>query len=383
MICNKIQFSKYRNIESSEVIFDNGINVLWGNNAQGKSNILEGIYYFARGKSFRGAKDKELIKFGEDFAKFQMNFIKDDAKYETKLEVLIPSLGKKTITRGGAKITPSEMIGDFKAVLFAPSHLTLVSGSPSLRRAYLDIALSQLFPSYLSLLLRYTKVLDERNALLKSAADGIQVSHDEWQVYAEQLAYYGVGISSLRELYINNLQKHSQDYFDEMTSGKEKPTFSYSSHLINDDNKNASLLNEFSKPVFDKEKQSILYDLLMKDIDREIHAKSTLWGIHKDDIAIKLCDSEARQFASQGQQRSIALAMKLAEGEIAHSITKEYPVFLLDDVLSELDNERRTYILGSLKNRQIIVTSCEPSLFDKSNDRVTMIKVTNGQVERL
>ncbi len=384
MIAKSISFTDYRNLASTEVAFGDGINVLWGNNAQGKSNILEGIYYFARGKSFRGAKDRELIRFGCDFAKLAMNCQREGAKHETKLEITLPQTGRKRITRGGAVVTASEMIGSFRAVLFCPAHLTLVSGGPALRRSFLDIAIAQLSPAYLGLLSRYNRTLDQRNALLKAAADGMYVTKDQWQVYAEQLAAYGAGIASCRLGYMTSLVEKMGGYFAEMTEGREAPALTYVSSAIPDGEADAAgAAISFLSPDTSHGGRDAMIRLLTSEIDREIHAKTTLWGIHKDDVVIKLSDNDARLYASQGQQRSIALAMKLAEGEISKDIGGEYPVFLLDDVLSELDGGRRAYVLGALKDRQIIVTSCEPGLFENVSVSVNMINVKDGTVAQM
>lgn len=383
MKCSKVLYKDYRNIESTEVEFSDGINVLWGNNAQGKSNILEGIYLFARGKSFRGAKDRELIRFGADFARVTMLGTREDARHETKIEITIPQDGRKVITRSGAKITPAEMIGSFRAVLFCPAHLTLVGGGPAERRSFLDVAISQLSGEYIELLARYQRALTQRNALIKSAADGVYVSAEQWAVYAEQLAEYGAGIASMRLSYIGVLSEKMKAYFYDMTDGRETPSLSYVSHALPEGEAAAGeKLSGFLEANFTHAGKERMIRLLTDSIDRETAAKTTLHGVHKDDIVLRLNGREARLYASQGQQRSIALSMKLAEGEISRAATGEYPVFLLDDVLSELDSERRAFVLGALKDRQIIVTSCEPSLFDDSGT-AAMFRIESGTATRL
>lgn len=365
------------------MIFADGINVLWGNNAQGKSNILEGIYYFARGKSFRGAKDRELIKFSSGSAKVTMECRRDGAKHDTVLEVTIPDEGRKTITRGGAKITPAEMIGSFRAVLFCPAHLSLVGGGPAERRSFLDVAVSQLSGEYIGLLTRYQRALDQRNALIKAAADGMQIPKDQWAVYAEQLAGYAAAIASVRLSYVGRLEGIMKDYFAGMTSGRETPTLTYQSHALPEGEAAAGeSIAGFLEADGNHAGKDRMIKYLTENIDREIAAKTTLHGIHKDDIVLSLNGKEARLYASQGQQRSIALSMKLAEGELSRAATGEYPVFLLDDVLSELDAERRSFVLGALDGRQIIVTSCEPSLFERSGSSA-MFEVKGGHATRL
>lgn len=361
MTVSKVIYQNWRNIEQCEVDLKPGINVLWGNNAQGKSNILEGIYYFARGRSFRGAKDRELIRFGESFANAAIDFRKDGYTGDTRLMASIPLTGKKKLYRNGAALTSAaEMMGSFRAVLFCPSNLTIVTGGPAERRTFLDIAISQLSGAYLTWLRRYTKILTERNALIKRAKDGERVTVEEWAVYAEGLSECGAWIAAYRNEYVKMLSDAVERYFGGMTGGREVPSMQYTSHALYD----GIPMPLTSADVPDR---TILCEKLMNNVEREVAAGVTLWGIHKDDVVLNLNGREARLYGSQGQQRSIVLSMKLAEAEIANRIGGEYPVILLDDVFSELDDSRRSYILDTLgsegdNTRQIIITSCEPDV---------------------
>ena len=361
MTVSKVIYQNWRNIEQCEVDLKPGINVLWGNNAQGKSNILEGIYYFARGRSFRGAKDRELIRFGESFANAAIDFRKDGYTGDTRLMASIPLTGKKKLYRNGAALTSAaEMMGSFRAVLFCPSNLTIVTGGPAERRTFLDIAISQLSGAYLTWLRRYTKILTERNALIKRAKDGERVTVEEWAVYAEGLSECGAWIAAYRNEYVRMLSDAVERYFGGMTGGREVPSMEYTSHALYD----GIPMPLTSADVPDR---TILCEKLMNNVEREVAAGVTLWGIHKDDVVLNLNGREARLYGSQGQQRSIVLSMKLAEAEIANRIGGEYPVILLDDVFSELDDSRRSYILDTLgsegdNTRQIIITSCEPDV---------------------
>lgn len=370
MICSSISLCNYRNISLETVSFSDGVNVLFGDNAQGKSNILEGIYFFARGRSFRGAREREMIRFGEKQAQMSLAFQKEDAQYPVTLEADLPHTGKKVLRRGGARLSGvREMIGSFRAVLFCPLHLSLVGGGPALRRSFLDIALSQLYPAYLDSLSRYNRILAQRNALIKS---GSVTDAAVWEVYARQLSQLGADIAARRCTYMQGLERHVADIFAGMTVGRETPCLVYQSGALPEDANPEEVRSAGEKRLF---------DALTGSIEREIRYGATLYGIHKDDISIRLNDREARSYASQGQQRSLALAMKLAEGEMAKTVGGEYPVFLLDDVLSELDGQRREFILRSLTGRQIIVTSCEPTYFyTGAADAVRMLHVQDGKV---
>lgn len=380
----RVNYQNYRNLAAAEATFSDGMNVLWGKNAQGKSNILEGIYYFARGRSFRGASERELVAFGAEFANLGLTFRRDGAEHPVVLEASLAKAGKRKLFRNGAKLTSMvEMMGGFRAVLFCPAQLTLVTGGPSERRLFLDIAIAQLSSGYLMELRRYAKILAQRNALLKTAAQGQSVSKAEWDVYAEQLADAAVEIAAVRAEYTALLSEAVKESFRDMTDGREKPELVYQSHVS---------LEEYQKHIFfpldpepaecggqdsghcddaaqrqAKERaKGALYERLTANLEREIAVGSTLWGIHKDEVRLTLNGREAKLYGSQGQQRSLVFAMKLAEGEIARRVGGEYPCLLLDDVFSELDEDRRRYILGKINGRQIIVTSCEPDIIPKN-----------------
>ena len=399
MRCSEIELTDFRNIKEEKIEFSDGINVLWGKNAQGKSNALEAVYYFARGRSFRGAKDRDLIRFGCEFTRIKSVCRKEGAEYDTTLEAVIPSdekLKKKIFRNGAALSGIGEVIGSFRAVLFCPAHLALVSGPPSGRRAFLDIAISQLSKEYMSSLADYKRLLLQRNAALKSEAKGETVPPELWETFAEQMSRSASRISSYRYEYMSMLSERMSRLFGEMSGGAERPSLSYTSHSIRKTGESANVVTEegdeergeIEADSFDgfgatKIGPECLREKLLSDIEREARYGATLWGPHKDDIRIKLNGKEAKYFASQGQMRSLALTMKLSEGELSHSIGGEAPVILLDDVLSELDGDRRAFVLGSLGDRQIIVTSCEPSLFECAGENVNLLHVEAGRITRM
>lgn len=372
MEIKKVAYENFRNIAEAEVAFTPGTNVLWGNNAQGKTNILEGIYFFARGKSFRASSDRETVRFGEQCARAELTFRRAASARETVLEAYIPASGKKKLFRSGAPLSGvSEMIGDFTAVLFCPEHLSLVSGSPAGRRSFLDIASAQLSGVYVGELRRFMRALDQRNALIRSCRQGgVYVSDAEWEALAAVMAPSAAYIAGARREYVGRLSGFVAEHFERMTSGNEIPEISYKTQVLPDEDEGAAPVSEMAVRI---------ERLLCENTEREIAAGTTLYGVHRDDLVIKLNGREAKSYASQGQTRSLSLAMKLAEGEIAGEAGGEYPVFLLDDVLSELDSERRTYILGALRDRQIIVTSCEPELYS-GRETANLIRVDNGRI---
>jgi len=339
MICRKVTYRNFRNLASAELIPDSGVTVLNGANGQGKTNLLEGIYLFAGGRSFRTVHENELVRFGEPFSEISMVF--DDGKREhTILLRFVPRVGKRFCKINDVPITKlSEMVGHFRAVLFCPEHLSIVKDGPAVRRRFLDAALSQTDPQYLRSLQTYHAVLNQRNALIKMARDrrDDQIFYATSDLWSEQLAREAEIISAKRATYLEQLSDHVATIVGDMTSEREKVFLTY------------------QQP---RTKEEYL-TLLTENRERELRFGGTLYGTHKDDILIHLGGKEARSFGSQGQQRSIALAMKIAEGELSRKVSGSYPVFLFDDILSELDLSRRQYLLAGMKDRQVIITSCD------------------------
>ena len=365
MKVNKIEFESFRNIDKEIIEFSDGINVIYGENAQGKTNILEGIYLFARGKSFRAFKDKELIKFDKNIAYAKMEFqVKDD---KTTLGVEIPKNQVKKFYRNKVKVNKTaEIIGEFRAVLFCPSHLGIIKDAPATRRKFIDVAISQLRPVYLKMMTRYNQVLEERNAILKMMPEERAQNLELIDIYSEELASLCADIADIRNEYIKKLDYWVKIFFDEMTKGQESPKITYEANVNENDFENReSLKNRY-------------LNLLKNNKEREFKYGATLFGIHKDDLKIEINGKDSRLYSSQGQQRSLALAMKMAEGEISREQKGEYPVFLFDDVLSELDDNRKAYILSNIKNRQVIITACDKSVFENS-EGCNFINIENGQ----
>lgn len=395
MIVKEAEYKNYRNLADVRIAFSPGTNVLWGMNAQGKTNILEGIYFFARGRSFRAGAERELVRFGEDMASTSVTFHREDRKNDVTMTAQIPLTGRKKLFRDEIALSgASEMIGELCAVLFAPNHLSLVSGAPGERRSFLDIAIAQLLPPYVTHLRRYNRALEQRNALIKQAAKGETVTDSEWEAFASVMAEHGAYIAAARFDYVSHMARHVERVFSEMTGGAERPELFYKTQVfpkggIEEESEDSSvpsalhpIMDDSTRPFSalrgDETAEAHLAQLLCGNLEREIRVGYTLYGINKDDVRIRLNGVDAKQFCSQGQTRSLSLAMKLAEGEISRAVSGEYPVFLLDDVLSELDCLRREYVLSELDGRQIIVTSCEPNMYERPSAR--LIEISGGSV---
>lgn len=364
MICTNIKTLNFRNSLEADVNFTDGVNVLVGNNAQGKTNLLEAVYMFSLGKSFRAAKESDMVNFDMNEAKVSLTYRENSRSDLQNITMKIGKNRRRVIEINGLKIGKlSEMIGAFRAVLFCPEHLSLVKEGPSMRRSYLDVAISQFRPVYLRSLQRYYAILEQRNKLIKGAEEDRRLFDSTVDIWSAQLAHEAAIIASYREKYVKLVHNAVSEIIKDMSGERELVEISYSG---------SGKLESYEDLHVNEER---FLKLLTENHDREIGAGATLWGIHKDDIDIKINSKEARKFASQGQQRSIALALKLAEGEICRQETGDFPVLLLDDVLSELDMVRRDFLLSSVSGRQVIMTTCE----DIDLGNVNKITVENGK----
>ncbi|MBE6546087.1 MAG: DNA replication/repair protein RecF [Ruminococcaceae bacterium] len=366
MVCRSVRVKNFRNISEAEVTFSEGVNVLVGENAQGKSNLLEAIFYPSVGRSFRSSHTSEMIRFGQSEAEIELSY-RDDRRDQV-IRVKIFRDKQRQVEKNGLRIDKlSDLVGSFRTVLFFPEHLSMIRSGPAERRSYLDPAISRLYPRYIHSLQRYHYFLKQRNALIKSAYGDRKTFDATVELWSKELAKEAAILSEYRLSFVRRVSEHVAHIFEEMTGEKEIPTVHY---------KGSS--GQPEEEYGDLEKTEDMYfSLLMSSHDREIAAGATLWGIHKDDMEIQLNGKSARIYASQGQQRSLALALKLAEGEITREEFGDEPVLLLDDVLSELDGSRREYLIHKIKDKQVILTGCEPTLLSELDD-VHRILVREG-----
>ena len=378
MICEKMQIQNFRNIEECQVVLSPEVNLFYGNNAQGKTNFLEAIYFSSLGKSFRPVKESELIRFEAEQAHI-LNTFSDALRQQTISVRLFKNKTRRMVEHNGVKISRmSEMVGAFRVVLFCPEHLSLIQGGPDLRRAYLNVALSQLRPVYLQALQRYNHVLKERNALLKRAYDDRATFLATEPLWSAQLAREAAIITVHRARYVKQVNQQVKELFADMMSRyedrQEVPELTYAPTL-GDYDRDFDLIPEHISKIEEK-----YLDLLSSHHDREIGAGGTLYGIHRDDIRVTLNGRPARLYASQGQQRSLALAMKLAEGWVSgYENGGDMPVFLFDDVLSELDHHRRSYLVEEMRGRQVIMTACDPATAYFGHENAHMVEVSQGR----
>ena len=362
MIIKRFKAEGFRNIEKCDIEFSPGVNLLYGKNAQGKTNIIEGIYLFSRGKSFRGREDRELVKFDNEGFRIYIEF--EDKIGNESLEYAL--FGRERLRKKNnykiSKVT--EMLGSFKAVLFYPDNLELVKDGPEQRRNFLNVAVSAAYPAYIKYYTDYKKALENRNCILKFMQKGMYADMRELESWSASMAEYASHLHVFRNEYLKRLSVYAEKILKEISDGGEELSLSYESSIPDG--------------CVSREEIKLAYEEIFRSsLEREIQAGVTLFGPHRDDIEIKINQKSARAFASQGQQRSIVLALKLAEGEVIKEICGEYPVFLFDDVLSELDERRRKYVLEGRGNRQIIITSCDKDECMGFTDKI--IEVSGGK----
>lgn len=357
MIIKSIELTNFRNYDSLSLEFDKGTNILYGDNAQGKTNVLEAIYLSSITKSHKGSKDQDIIKFGENEAHLRTYLEKDGDTY--KVDMHLRRSGSKVIAVNGQKLKKAAgLLGLLNVVFFSPEDLSIIKNGPSERRRFIDMELCQLDSFYLYNLNNYNKIVNQRNKLLKDIYTNYSLK-DTLDIWDSQLISYGSKIIERRVAFINQLNEIIYDIHKKLSGDKEEILIKYEPNVLIDD--------------FEKK--------LKQNQEKDIKLKMTTVGPHRDDICIDVNGIDIRKFGSQGQQRTAALSLKLSEIELVKKITKDTPVLLLDDVLSELDSNRHKYLLDSIGNIQTIITCT--GLDDFVNDRFEinkLFKVSNGKI---
>lgn len=351
MKLNELKLVNFRNYGYFEIESKDGINLIIGRNAIGKTNLLEAIYLITVGKSFRTLKSNEMIKLGSDSSYIKARI--ENEGYYDDLEIKL-SNQKNEYTLNSEVVSVKNFAGDFSSVIFSPSDLNMIKLSPNERRKYLDNLIEKLSPVYKYNLSKYRKIILERNKLLK------RPNEDLLKVYDFQLANYGVKILFERLKFLREIEEFAKKHYKRLSDGSE----------LN--------ITYLSTVKFEKENmESIFRDLLLEQREKDIESKFTTVGPHRDDLDFKINSMSAKSFASQGETRSIVLALKLAEMDVLEKFNKKKPILLLDDVFSELDRVRAKYLSNSLEGMQTFITSTN---FNEEN----FLNFTNKiNVERL
>ncbi len=370
MIITKVSADGFKNLKTVEIEFDPVLNIISGENAQGKTNIIEALWLCTGCRSFRGTKDKDFININENIARISLSFKNKLREQDISIAMSKSNIKDKNITLNGVPLKMmSKLFGNFQCVIFTPEDLDLAKGSPENRRSYIDLCISQIKLGYASVINKYDNIIAQRNSLLKSILQGVSDKH-ELDVWDEQLSRLGSYISFLRYNYTKKLNILSKKLYSEISQGKEQLEIIYNSTVFKKlegrDDYNGEMADEYLK-------------LLKKTAKEDIKSGFTGVGIHRDDLVTKINEMNSRDFGSQGQNRSIALILKLSQAYILLEETGEAPVILLDDVLSELDKSRQSFIMSSIEKMQVIITCCNADSFQLKKDGKLFV-VRNGSI---
>ncbi|MGN1384048.1 MAG: DNA replication/repair protein RecF [Clostridia bacterium] len=355
MYINKIKLQNFRNYNEQEINLNKSINVFYGDNAQGKTNILEAIFLCTFGKSFRTNKEKELIKLGKDNANVIIEYEKKDR--DGKISISISD--KKQILVNGIKIKKlSELLGNINIVIFTPDDINILKGGPALRRRFLDMMIGQLKPNYVYTLNMYIKTLEQRNNYLRQIKEENKPENllDIWD---EKLIEYADIIYKYRKEFIDKIKKKINIIHKKITDEKEKINIQYTSNC---------------------ESKEVYSELLKQRRKLDIIKGFTTKGIHRDDFEIYINNKELSIYGSQGQNRTAILSLKLSELQVIYDEIEEEPILLLDDFMSELDINRRKNFLNNINNTQVIITCAEKIEFLKENVDYCLYQVKEGEI---
>ena len=341
MIVKQFHFSNWRNLKENIITPCETVNIFYGDNAQGKTNLLEALWVCSGAKSFRGAKENEMIAFEEQRAKLQLNFLAKEREQE-----LVYSLGskKKVLLNNVEKKKLSDLYETIFMVVFAPNHLNLVKEGPAVRRNFIDFGLERLKPSFITLEEQYNRALDQRNSLIRE--QNFQHFGEEMlELWEEHLANLGSKMVYQRQKYVEHIIHFATNFYYELSGKKEKLSLAYEGSEFSSEHNGYELLKQ----------------ALKESRENDHRVGYTTVGPHRHDLNITINGVSARIFGSQGQQRSAALALKMAEAEVLSEYVGETPIILLDDVMSELDGERQDFLLNKFIGRQIFITCCDPA----------------------
>ena len=359
MYIESVQLKNFRNYDSLELDLAQGTNIFYGNNAQGKTNILEALYLCGTTKSHKGSRDKDMIQFGKDESHIRMMVKRDELSY--RIDMHLKKNKAKGVAINGLPIRKaSELFGVVNLVFFSPEDLNIIKNGPGERRRFLDLELCQLDKIYLTDLASYNHIVNQRNKLLKdlSVQPSLKDTLDIWDM---QMAQYGENIIEKRKCFVEKINHVITETHGSITNGKENLQIRYEPGV----------------------KGNTLYDELKKNRDRDLRMGSTMAGPHRDDIGFYNHDIDIRRYGSQGQQRTAALSLKLSEIDLVKEAIKDVPVLLLDDVLSELDSSRQKQLLDNINGIQTMITCTGLDEFVENRFHIDSVyKVTNGTIER-
>lgn len=348
MIVKKLTATGFRNLSPTVFEPSGGVNILYGDNAQGKTNLLEALWLFTGGRSFRGAKDAECVGFGQESARLSLEF----EAFGRGQDAAITLQKRRAVTLNGIpRPSSAALAGVLCGIVFSPAHLSLIKDGPDGRRRFLDAACCQVRPAYIKTVAAYSRIVTQRSAVLKDyhrLPDGAELL-DAWDAH---LVQYGAEVCAARAAYLARFTAPAAAVYNGLSSGREQLSLRLSHGL------GEGVACDSTDPA---DYVPLLQRALQNARARDIAAGVTTVGPHRGDLEVDVGGCAARQYASQGQQRSAVLALKLAEASVLGSETGEHPIALLDDVMSELDESRQEYILNHIRDWQVFITCCDPA----------------------
>ena len=358
-----VRLHQFRNYNRETISFDQPITLLYGKNGQGKTNLLEALYVSGLGKSYKGLADGDLIQWGCDEGSVIVDFVRSGV--EQQIKVILSKTARKELWVNETKVAQKELIGTLNEVLFSPEDLQLIKGSPSLRRRFMDMEISQVNRAYYKALLQYNRAVSQRNLLLKQMRYTDGLSLEEWD---RQIAAFAAEIVKRRLEALRKMSFLAGVIHRRLTGGAEVLTMSYEQPYGQGEGEAGR-----TDPQW-------YYGLLQEHLQDDLYRQSTSVGPHRDDLSLAVGGADLKKYGSQGQQRTAVLALKLSELEYMKSETGEYPVLLLDDVMSELDADRRQGLIDFVRNRiQTFITTTEPLIF-ASMEGTCHICIERGKV---
>jgi DNA replication and repair protein RecF len=353
MRIDRLIAENFKSITLSQTAFSEGVNILWGDNAQGKTNTLEAIWLLTGVRSFRGGGERGFFRDGADSYRLFAEYTDSIRTSELEIKAAKPAI--KNISANGVPLERvSLLFGRLKAVLFTPEDLALIKGEPTLRRAFLDLTISQVKPNYAKVLVRYNRVLSQRNAYLKEHFADPAADTDAWDI---QLAKTGAFIAVYRKFFYEKIKKSAEDFYADISGGKDALSVLFAPSIAAEAEIPSKISPDFEEFYLKKLRAKMRDDL---------RQGFTSVGIHRDDLLIYIDKKSAREFASQGQSRTAALSLRLSQADNINLGTGEMPVIMLDDVFSELDRDRRKFLLSQFEKSaaQVIITTATKPRFD-------------------
>lgn len=371
MFVTRLSVNGFKNLKNIDIVPDERLNILCGKNAQGKTNLIEAIWLCSGARSFRSTKDRRMIGDDEQTMNIELSFKNSFREQDIKIAMARPNLKEKNAFLNGVKLrSPSKLFGSLNCVIFTPEDLEISKGSPEIRRQFMDLSVSQIKNSYSQVVMKYENIIEQRNVLLKNINMGSS-DVSELDVWDHQLAQMGAYITLLRYNYSKKLGAVCQRLYDEISDGREKLETEYYSTVFT----RLEGRTDYSKDLAEE-----YMACLKNNLKEDLRAGFTLKGVHRDDLVCRINGRLVREDASQGQHRSVALVLKLAQAYILQEEIDDFPCILLDDVLSELDLSRQKFVISKIHGMQVFITCCDKNIPFDENSHGKIFGIENGRI---